>query len=384
MGHFVAFFRQGTAMRFIAAGFASSAALFLLLQTLAAGDRPAPAPITPVAYASCDLPLPAEPALVPCLRIQGQVIDLTQNHGRDRRIYSPSLGCKRDLYVYLPPGYRPDHAYPIMIVLHGILQDERAFLDWVVETLDRQIVSGCLPPMIVAAPDGSFTGDPGPWDAGSFYVNGPRGPFRSWIEDDLWHFLGQNFLLRPEPHAHILAGASMGGVGAYGIGLRHPDRFGILIGLMPALNLRWMDQNENYMANFAPDNWGWRNRVDDPMEVIGQYGPIKVHVKDILYPAFGRGPAAVMLASESNPIEMIDRYQIKPGHFDMLVTIAGKDNFNLDAQAESFVYLARHRGLKVDVQHEPSGRHNIATAQKMIPPILHWLNERMIEHGLGQ
>jgi S-formylglutathione hydrolase FrmB len=327
--------------------------------------------------------LPAQPAVVRCLRIHGTVLDFTHNHGRDRRIFAPSLGCKRDLYIYLPPCYDPRKAYPVMLVLHGILQDERAFLEWVVGPLDQAIVEGKLPPMIVAAPDGSFSGDPGPWDAGSFYINGPKGNFRSWIEDDLWHFLMANFPLRPEPHAHILAGASMGGVGL-GIGLRHPERFGILIGLMPALNMRWMDRYENYLADFDPNNWGWRNRVNDPMEVIGQYGPIKVHVKDILLPAYGRGPEAIMLASDNNPIEMIDRFQIKPGMFDILVTIAGQDNFNIDAQAESFVFLARRRGLQVDSFTDPRGRHDVATAQRMIPAVISWLNAKLHERGVAE
>ena len=144
-----------------------------------------------------------------------------------------------------------------------------------------------------------------------------------------------------------------------------------------------MDTSGNYMANFDPNNWGWRNRSDDPLEVIGKYGPLKIHVKDVLTPAFGRGTPSVLIASENNPIEMIDRFHIQPGQLDMFVSIAGKDNFNLDAQAESFVYLARRRGLQVDTYYEPKGTHSIATAQKMIPVILNWLDERLRENGLA-
>lgn len=335
----------------------------------------APEPI----YANCHLPCPVNPACVSCLRIAGKVLDFTQNHGRDRRIYSPSLGDKRDLYIYLPPGYCSEKQYPVMIVLHGILQDERAFLDWVVKPLDDAIQSGNLPPMIVAAPDGSFTGDPTPWDAGSFFINAQRGNFQSWIEDDLWFFLNRNFTIHPDPKAHVMAGASMGGVGAFCIGLKHPDRFGILVGLMPALNLRWMDTGGNYLAKFDPYNWGWRNAVNDPKEVIGKFGPLKIHVKDILIPAFGKGNAAIMLASENNPIELIDRYQVKPGQVDIFITMAGRDNFNLDTQAESFLYLARHRGFHIDTYVNPKGSHDVGTAQKMIGPIFHWLNGKLVQ-----
>src|SRR5207245_7915585 len=58
-------------------------------------------------------------------RIHGQVLDFTHNHGADRRIYSAALDDRRDLYVYLPPGYDPCRRYPVMIALHGIVQDEQ-------------------------------------------------------------------------------------------------------------------------------------------------------------------------------------------------------------------------------------------------------------------
>src|SRR5438045_3218492 len=38
-------------------------------------------------------------------RLAGQVVDYTHNHGCDQRIWSEALGQKRDLYVYLPPGF---------------------------------------------------------------------------------------------------------------------------------------------------------------------------------------------------------------------------------------------------------------------------------------
>ena len=62
-------------------------------------------------------------------KLCGRVVDYTQNHGADRRIYSPILGRPRDLYVYLPPGYDPSVAYPLILFLHGADVDEHDFLD---------------------------------------------------------------------------------------------------------------------------------------------------------------------------------------------------------------------------------------------------------------
>ena len=60
-------------------------------------------------------------------KISGSVIDFTNNHRVDRRFYSPALEQKRDMYVYVPPGYDPKERYPLMIWLHGFNQDEKDF-----------------------------------------------------------------------------------------------------------------------------------------------------------------------------------------------------------------------------------------------------------------
>src|SRR5436190_10593287 len=87
--------------------------------------------------------------------LHGQVIDFTHNHGKDRRIWSPALCAKRDLYVYVPPGYDPAKKYPLGIFLHGAGQDEQLFIKSLAREFDAQIVAGKIPPFIVAAPDGS-------------------------------------------------------------------------------------------------------------------------------------------------------------------------------------------------------------------------------------
>src|SRR5262249_30045229 len=109
-------------------------------------------------------------------RLHGTVLDFTHNHGADHRIYSPALGHPRDLYVYLPPGFDPHRAYPVMIQLHGIAQDEQFFLR-TVEVTDRAIACGRLPPLIIAVPDGSIRGKPTTFIPGSFFLNTKAGRF---------------------------------------------------------------------------------------------------------------------------------------------------------------------------------------------------------------
>jgi hypothetical protein len=145
------------------------------------------------------------------------------------------------------------------------------------------------------------------------------------------------------------------------------------------LNLRWVDCHGNYMANFDPNCWGWRNRADNPLEVIGRYyhGLLKLRIKDLIYPVFGVGCKGVWRASMENPIELIDRYGVRNGDLEMFIGYAGRDNFNLDAQAESFLYLIQDRGIQATVIHDPRGTHSEETAEKMLPSVIEWLGERL-------
>ena len=266
-------------------------------------------------------------------KLCGKVIDYTNNHGADRRIWSPSLGQKRDLYVYLPPGFDPCRQYPVMLWLHGFTQDEHSFLVHVTAQLDHMIVSGRLPPVIVASPDGSLTGRGSYFSAGSFFVNSKAGNFEDYVVRDVWSFITQNYPIRPEREAHVIAGVFMGGFSAYNLGIKYQDTFKIIVGIFPPVNLRWVDCHCRYMGNFDPCCWGWRTQLDRGFEVLGRfYGLFTVRVKRVIDPLFGRGPEALAAVSRENPIEMLDTFNVQNGVQDMYIAYAGRDEFNIDAQ----------------------------------------------------
>jgi S-formylglutathione hydrolase FrmB len=306
--------------------------------------------------------------------LSGTLLDFTNRHGADRRIWSEALHQRRDLYVYLPPGFDPAKCYPVMVWLHGIMQDEQSFRTYVIGPLDKAMANGILPPMIVAAPDGTITGRPGMF-SNSFFINSQAGCFEDYIIQDVWGFLVNHFPIRPEREAHVLAGASMGGFGAYNLAIKHNELFKVAIGIYPPLNLRWVDCHCRYRGNFDPCCWGWRTNVGRGRDVIGVFagGLVKVRSRVMLNPLFHRSPDTVARLSEENPAEMILRGQLRPGDLDLFVAYGGRDAFNLDAQVESFLYLARAYGIAVAVLYEPNGRHNLATAERVVPAILDWL-----------
>jgi S-formylglutathione hydrolase FrmB len=324
----------------------------------------------------CTAPALAHPCSSARLKhhLAGQLVEYTRSHSADRRIWSEALHERRDLYVYLPPGFDPCRRYPIMLWLHGINQDEKAFVREALGDFDAAIACGRLPPFIIAIPDGSISGRATLFRTNPLFLNSEAGNFEDYVIHDVWDFMLHNYPICPQREAHIIAGYSGGGGAAYRLAIKYRHTFAVVLGLLPPLNVRWMDCHGNYRANFDPNCWGWREDVDRGGEVLGRfYGVFVVRMRRLVYPLFGRGPEAVEQLSKENPIEMIDLYGLREGELAMYVGYAGRDQFNLDAQAESFLYRARERCLTVTVGYEPRGRHDWNTARKLLPAALNWL-----------
>ncbi len=307
-------------------------------------------------------------------KIGGRVCDFTNNHGVDRRICSKALDEKRDLYVYTPPGYDGKTPFPFMLWLHGFGHDEKNFLSFVPH-LDEGIRTGALPPMVIAAPDGSLKARLALFNTGSFYLNTKAGRYEDYIAQDIVGFAMKNFAIRPEREAHVIAGASMGGYGAYSLGFKHKEIFGNIAGIMPSLNMRYLDCNGKYSTDYDPSCVTLRTEFPRG-EIVGRfYGVILVRQKRMIDPLFGRHNPDEVLAvlSANNPLELLDSKNVQPDEYKLFVGYAAKDEFNLDAQAENFIDVARKKGLDPTVLKIDDGHHNVKTGVRMFPAMARWL-----------
>ena len=306
--------------------------------------------------------------------IGGRVCDYTNNHGVDRRICSKALDENRDLYVYVPPGYDGKTQFPFMLWLHGFGHDEKHFLAFVPH-LDEGIRTGALPPMVIVAPDGSFKARPALFNTGSFYLNTKAGRFEDYIAEDVVGFALKTFAIRPEREAHVIAGASMGGYGAYSFGFKHKELFGNIAGIMPALSMRYVDCNGKYDTDYDPNCVTLRSEFARN-EVVGRfYGVILIRQRRMLDPLFGRHSKDDALAtlSANNPIELLESRDVRPEDYKLFLGYAGKDEFNLDAQAEHFLDVAGKRGIRPTVLKLDDGHHNVKTGLRMFPEMARWL-----------
>lgn len=311
-------------------------------------------------------------------RLHGTLLDFTQNGGCDRRIYSSALCECRDLYVYLPPGYDPKGQYPVLIWLHSYTDDECEFAKHVVPVIDRAVASGELPPLIVAAPDGSLRGNYHWFAIGSWYVNSRHGRFADYVIDDVLGFVEHNFAVCRERGGRAIAGFSMGGFGAFSLGMKHSDKFKVVGGIAPAVNLRYSGPGDDYMADFVPDILRLRDDYRSH-EVVGEYygGLMKIRAWMVVQPVFGRGYEAAERVSADNPLELLDRLNIQPGQQDYYIGYGKSDEMNIDAQVESFLHAATQRGIQVESKGYPCGDHSIPFMLSALPDFFAWLKTHL-------
>ncbi len=313
-------------------------------------------------------------------KLRGRVVDYTHNHGKDCRIYSPILGQPRDLYVYLPPGYDPSVAYPLILFLHGADVDEHDFLDpGDLKELDAMMSRGEMPPTIIAAPDGTYEGANLLTSTHSLWVNGLGGRFEDHVVDEVVPFLMQTYSIRPERQAHGLLGVSAGGFGAMSIALKHRDLFGSVATLAGPLNMLYDNAEGSYSAEFDPATYRERT-VYEPNMVIARYyfGLVRRRVKTFLEPVYGTGPGVIARVARDNPADLIVSTDLRPGQLDMYVNYGGLDNYNFDAQDQSFAWLASRRGVAVDLTCVPGARHNLPYIEGAEPPAYQWLGRHLL------
>jgi hypothetical protein len=66
------------------------------------------------------------------------------------------------------------------------------------------------------------------------------------------------------------------------------------------------------------------------------------------------------------------------GELAIYVNCPGRDNYNFDAQAQSFAWLAGLRGVAVTVGVVPNARHNLPYFEDAELPAYRWLGRQLL------
>ena len=134
--------------------------------------------------------------------------------------YSESLDQARNFTIYLPEEYyNSDTDYPVVYFLHGFGGNNNSYN--AMHSSLNSMMGNEIIDMIVVSADGSTD----IYD-GSFYTNSIlNGDYEDYIAYDLVNHIDQNYRTKAVKEYRALSGHSMGGYGAFRLGLYHSDTF---------------------------------------------------------------------------------------------------------------------------------------------------------------
>ena len=139
---------------------------------------------------------------------------------------SKTVGNKRKMMIYTPPGYSKDNRYPVLYLLHSIGGDET---EWYKNAspeviLDNLYADKKLAPMIVIMPNGRA--QPNDRAEGDVFRSAPA--FENFEKDllnDVIPFVETNYSVKKDRQSRAIAGLSMGGGQTLNFGLGNLDIF---------------------------------------------------------------------------------------------------------------------------------------------------------------
>ena len=152
---------------------------------------------------------------------------------------SKTVGTKRKMQVYTPPGYTRDRKYPVLYLFHGIGGDETEWQRFASPDvlLDNLIADGKAVPMIIVMPNGRAQKNDRA--EGNVFAAAPAfATFERDLLDDVIPAIESRYSTSTDREHRALAGLSMGGGQSLNFGLAHLDTFAWVGGFSSAPNTK--------------------------------------------------------------------------------------------------------------------------------------------------
>ena len=150
---------------------------------------------------------------------------------------SKTVGTRRKMQVYTPPGYTPKKKYPVLYLLHGIGGDETEWERFATPNLllDNLLAQKKAVPMILVMPNGRAQKNDRA--EGNVYAAAPAfAAFEQDLLQDVIPTIESRYSVRADREHRGLAGLSMGGGQSLNFGLAHLDTFAWVGGFSSAPN----------------------------------------------------------------------------------------------------------------------------------------------------
>lgn len=196
---------------------------------------------------SCGLAFAQDPKPTPPARSHSVTGTIRTHEGFDSKL----LGNKRDILVYLPPGYEkePNRRYPVLYMHDGqnIFDGFTSYIpneEWKADEAAQALIESNLiePIIIVGIPNMGaeraneylpthWTSDPKRFPA----MGGKADLYGRMITDELMPFIDKTYRTKTGPKNTALCGSSFGGVVSLHVGMTRPEAFGKLGVFSPSL-----------------------------------------------------------------------------------------------------------------------------------------------------
>lgn len=254
-----------------------------------------------------------------------------------RDLPAPSAALGRPLVYSI---HKPDgdaRGLPVIYLLHGRNSKPADWLDMahVAQTADRLIADGTIPPCLIVLPDGG----------NSWYANA----MAQAVAFDLPAEIERRFAASAARGARAIAGNSMGGFGALGLALAHPDRYVAAASMSGAF---WTQ-----LENEAPLDETMQARIARVFD--GAFGTPFSRANFVKHAALPLARALPMTSP-------------KPAIF---LTSGSEDFGSIAAQSGELARMLKDKGFDVESESAPGG-HEWGTWERALPRVLTFIARR--------
>jgi enterochelin esterase-like enzyme len=154
---------------------------------------------------------------------------------------SRTLGLRRMLRVYTPPGYTPDRKYPVLYLQHGLGNTstewtQRARAPIIIDNLlaDKKIQQ----PFLIVFPSGNAAATMADEKQGDRTQESYGSPYHADLLKEIIPFVDSHYAVYTDRDHRAIAGMSMGSGQTLNIGLTNLDKFAWIASVAAAPNTR--------------------------------------------------------------------------------------------------------------------------------------------------